>query len=338
MAEPRKKRMSEAEEELAGLASESDAFGGEKPRGKKADYEEPEAFGAFEGPQAIGGESFRLELPEKYSGEQSQAEAQPIRQRIAEAWEKPLDYEREEAKEEWHPGLLLQGFPKLGVDKNKTLVLVAFTAIYLVFGGMLLYLFFFNTGLTFEKGTDSTGRPGLELRNSSQHTMHDVWVTAQTEGLAEGAKLAELPEFPPGASAFIALERLPQEKSFTLTASARYHQTVTAKLSLEKLTKETRLRSSFQVPKVAFAGQKFEVKAEICNEAAQPEPLKVTESHDSEAFAESGREYKLQLAGGQCATVDIAFTPEKAGRTTILFNIVSRDNSEQHPVPIEVRA
>ncbi len=248
MAEPRKqRRMSEAEEELAGLASEADAFDGEKPRGKKAGFEEPEAFGAFEGPQAIDGESFRLELPEKYSREQPQAEARPIRQRIAETWEKPLDYEREEAKEEWHPGLLFQGLPKLGVEKNKTLVLVAFTTIYLVFGGMLLYLFFFNTGLTFEKGTNAAGKPGLELRNSSQHVMHDVWVTAQTEGL-EGTKVAELPEFPPGASAFIALERLPQEKSLTLTASARYHQTVTAKLSLEKLTKETRLRSSFQVP------------------------------------------------------------------------------------------
>ncbi len=331
--ERKKKALEPREEALAGLDL-GELLGERRPRKKGQAFEEPEAFGTLEGPASIGGEEFKIEFPEKYAEE----EKPRIRERIISPWEEPLAFEREEKRgKEWHAGLLAESLPWLSLRQNKGVALAAFAVIYLVFGGALTYLFFFNSGLAFDK-ENQNGQGVLLLKNASQHLINDVVLSLDT-GTGEGKTLLEIPAFEPGATRKIELAQLPQQKNVTLVANARYHQTVTARLSLETLSQETRLRSSFQVPKVAFVGQKFEVKIEVCNEAAQPEAIQVREAHDAKAFAEQAtRTYKIELGGEQCATVVAPFTPARAGKTSILFNLVSRDNTDKHEVPLEVRA
>ena len=112
---------------------------------------------------------------------------------------------------------------------------------------------------------------------------------------------------------------------------------VNARLSLEKLERETKLRSSFRAPTVAFVDESFEIKAEVCNEALDEEVINVRESHDARVFKEEARGYALELAGQQCAEIVVPFTPKAAAKTTILFNLISRDNSEKQQIRLEVR-
>ena len=338
MADERKKKQAASDEDaLANI--DLDELMGEIPRKKTrpprgaGGREEPEAFGAFEAPGEIGGEEFRLEIPKRDAGE----ERPQIRERIISPWEQPMEYEREpRAEEEWRPAMLAEAIPRLSVREHKTTVLLAFAVVYLVFIGALTYLFFFNTGLAFEKTAGAPGKNALVLKNNSLHRMSDVKVMARDErGVVKPA--LELKEFPPGASQAIELSSRPRDKNLELIATARYHQSVTARLSLEQLSRETRLRSSFRVPKIAFLGTAFQVRAEVCNEAPQAEPLEVQETHDEAAFGEQARGYKIQLAGRQCAEIVVPFTPTRVGKTTILFNIVSRDNTEKQEIPIEVR-
>ena len=326
MAAPEKKKaMSADEERLAGMSLD-EVLPSREERQRKAGFEEPAAFGAFEAPQAVGGEEFRIELGERPR----------IRERIVDSWAEPLDYERGgEAEEDAFTGLLNRLLPRLSLTEHKRAILAGFAVIYLVFVGMLTYLFFFNSGLAFEKG-GGEGPSALLLKNVSQHVANDVVVSFQAES-GETVKVGEWKQLLPGEGQPIEVAKLPRQKSIELMATARYHQGVNARLSLEKLERETKLRSSFRAPTVAFVDESFEIKAEVCNEALDEEVINVRESHDARVFKEEARGYALELAGQQCAEIVVPFTPKAAAKTTILFNLISRDNSEKQQIRLEVR-
>lgn len=226
--------------------------------------------------------------------------------------------------------------PKLSFTSNKKRIISVFILIYLVFGIALVYLLFFNTGLTLVQQVDESVLNKVFVKNDSIHIIKKIQISYLNP---EGSKVTfqEIPALSPSNTADVDISKIEFQK-FQLFAEAPFHSPVNQTIAMNESKKATNLKSTILASKVAFISLAYELKMELCNNSkADLADVAIEERHDTSYFKEVPRKDVFDLKAGKCLSKDYSFMPIAEGQTTMYFNILADNTAETQKIEIAIQ-
>ncbi len=219
------------------------------------------------------------------------------------------------------------------MPQHKRKILLFFLAIYVLFGGALIYLLLFNVGLEIEERLDPlSGSKGIFVKNSSSRTIYNISVSYMEGG--EKKEILFIKELKAGEERKIDYSFPPELTTVELLVEAPYHQAASRPIML-KLT-GTGLTYNFKVQQRMFKGVDFNCALEICNDADAAKDVVVEELHDLEFIEGWATTRQATIASMDCEELQYVFTPKKAGLTKIIFNIKVQNITDKREITIRV--
>ncbi|MDO8427791.1 MAG: hypothetical protein Q7S92_01115 [Candidatus Diapherotrites archaeon] len=212
----------------------------------------------------------------------------------------------------------------------KRKVTLVFFFLYAIFGIILMYLFFFNLGLTFERQIIE-GQPIIVLKNNSLHLIRDINLLD-----SKGESKLSLAQLLPGEQSVVDLSLFSGNK---ISATAPFHSSAEIVLAqggnISNLTApKLAYNSTYPVP--AIVSQLFPVSFDVCNSGQQSADVVLSFAFDVQFFSSSSIEQTVTIAGSECKNLSFQFMPLKAGDSSIRFVLQYGDTRENIPVSIQI--
>ncbi len=203
--------------------------------------------------------------------------------------------------------------------------MMLFLVIYIIFAGMLVYLFLFNTGLEItEQFNDTTNQKEVYLSNTTNRVINKVTVSNYKDEVR--TQIAFIPQLQPHEKIKLELGKL-KESQVNLLVEAPFHLGV-EKLIVIKVTGKGIINITF--PEDILFGNSFPFELELCNESTQEEKFRVEEEHDPGFFSEPNKTDIAALPANECKKIEYTLLPIQKGNTTIYFNVESSNSNEQY--------
>lgn len=197
--------------------------------------------------------------------------------------------------------------------KGKKRNLFFFVVIYLVFGVLLTYLLYFNTGLEFVQEATEAGVK-VYLKNSSVHLIQNIEVVDE-----EGEEIASFEQLLPEEKKLL---EFGEKMDSRLQAKAPFHVSVEMKLGAAKVTKKgASLSYSTSYPSIVFEEEEFNVKVEVCAKENEIKGIEIFPELNAKVEFLDGDKVVLNVAKDSCKEAAFNFKALQEGVTTIRFKI-----------------
>lgn len=221
------------------------------------------------------------------------------------------------------------------LPQKKRFVTVFFIGIYVIFGGIFLYLLFFNTGIAIIEELDpDTGIKHLYIENQSKRTIFNISVAYRALGTDDIVEITDLNKLRSGKRYEIIYDFPSGIENVEIIASAPFHQTIAKSIVLR--FGETGLKYNFKIPNKIFVNNQFTLGFEICNDADADKVALVEESHTEGFFEEGTYAKSLNIEANSCKDIEYYLTPKKTGQTTIYFKVNVQNISDNRNITITV--
>ena len=213
------------------------------------------------------------------------------------------------------------------LEQKKKLALVVFGVIYLVFGLILLYMLFFNVGLTLDEKYDAEkGDKILVFKNASSRMIKDITISYIDE-TGKKTELQKISSSAPDSENEINLSEFMGKTEIGIVVEAPFHISVDRKVALK--ASSTGLAYNLQFPGLVIAKTPLMFELQMCNNLDFNREVTVEENHESEFFAEAPETKPVSLEPNGCTTLDYTLVPLKEGSTVIYFNVKVANNTEK---------
>lgn len=213
--------------------------------------------------------------------------------------------------------------------KGKKRTVSFFAVIYIVFGVMLFYLFYFNTGLEFVK-VEKDKEMNLYLTNSSIHLIRNISVIDD-----DGKEVALIKYLLPKEKQLITFEK---KKAVELEAKALFHVPIKIAFSLGVYpTGDVVLNYNTNYPQIVLLNEDFIIKVEVCAKENEAKGVEVFPQFDKEMveFLDKKSAF-LDVEKDSCKEAEFKFSALKKGVTTITFNIKAQNSVKKVDAKITI--
>jgi len=212
-------------------------------------------------------------------------------------------------------------------------LLFFFLAIYALFGGILIYLFLFNSGLEIaERFNEEESTKEVFVVNTTSRLINNVSVKYQI-GDALPADLNVFESLGPGEEQRLFLDGIVSSQ-ITLIIESPFHLTI-EKLIVLKVKNKVDITVNF--PSDVLFGKSFGFFLEACNNTSNDEKVKVEESHEIGFFSEPNKIDSITVPPQVCKRISYSLIPIRKGDTVIYFNISTTNNIEEFEQPVKVK-
>lgn len=199
---------------------------------------------------------------------------------------------------------------------KKTLAMVAWLCIALVFAGLLGFLVLDAPGLMVELQPSSQTFDEFEVivSNQSQHVIRDILVIQQGNNPKQ---LGLIPVLLPGEKKSFVIAA--QGSRVVVAALAPFHKTAEKNAVLEP---KKPFEVTIDVPVRIVKDAAFQVLVRVCNNSTETN-LSITETHQPTFFNSEFQTKELVVLTNECKNSFFGFLPQFSGPTVVFFNVKS---------------
>ncbi|HIH21196.1 MAG: hypothetical protein J4478_04250 [Candidatus Diapherotrites archaeon] len=207
------------------------------------------------------------------------------------------------------------------MDERKRKIARFFAIMYLVFGIAIIYLLFFNLGISIE-GKTAGGELEVLVKNNSLHLIRDINVFV-VESTGSEKKVLSIQQLVPSEEKAVKLSEIHAvEGKIRLVARAPYHLEVSKEIQIQGQGTGTEdFRVELEAVNKIFAGSEASFKLTICNQFQDSKQVKIETVLDAEFFTTVPAARSIELKSSECTTQEFKITGSKAGEATVSFNI-----------------
>ena len=220
-------------------------------------------------------------------------------------------------------------------EKQKR-VAFAFGAITLLTLFILVYVFFFYSGLDVEDAKLSAGRLTSTIANPSLHGITEIKAYVEDEN-GNLHLIAEKDVLWPGKTFPIELSRdFIVNDRIVVVVEAAFNQTLRKTFSISKGF-GVKLRPTLNTPSSMFKNQPSTVGLELCNEGIALDAVTIEPSYNEAFFQSNALKESFPLKRSECVSRSYSFVPLQSGLSVITFNINARDFSDALHFSVDVK-
>lgn len=225
------------------------------------------------------------------------------------------------------------------MDARKVRVVRFFALIYIVFGASVLYLLYFNTGISLGGSADTaTGVFHITVKNSSIHLIRDLNVfVLDANGFEKN--ILSINALKPGEEKRIDLyESHAVEGVISLIAKAPFHLQVLKKIEIQRMGSEPKgeLTVELKGQNKAFIGTAANFTLKICSSANDENEIKIENKFSRNYFSSAEETKTISLKKNECSEQVFKLLPSGRGKTTIVFNITTKQVNKRLEKEIEI--
>jgi len=208
-----------------------------------------------------------------------------------------------------------------------------FAAVYVVLIIFLIYLAFFNLGLTIEEKLDSSGtQKKLFLTNNSSKTIKNIVLSYKTD--SQTIEIKKISVLKPQKSLEINYAFPKETGKIILIAEAPFYLGVSKEIVPSKSV--LGLNYNIQSPTQVFSEVSFTVVFQVCNTNSLQKSAFVEEKHSQSFFSEGSNSQTVLVEPDSCENIEYVLTPKTKGDTTIYFKINVQGISEEKSLTLRV--
>src|SRR3989344_4815434 len=216
------------------------------------------------------------------------------------------------------------------MEHKKTVVMVAWVLLALVFFGLLAFLLFSTPGLSVNiKQAEAFNRFEIRVSNSSKHAIHSVRVVQYAQ---QETEIARMDTLNPGEEKRFLIPA--QEPLIQIRVLAPFHATAEQSVFLQPKKPFT---AAMQSPPEALLGTVFQLVLNVCNFSPENQ-IQINETHDPAFFGSQTFFRELEIPANECRNAEFSFPPRFSGSTDVFFNIKNTDYNETVRHEIIVRS
>ena len=224
------------------------------------------------------------------------------------------------------------------MDKRKTRILRFFTFTYLLFGASIIYLLWFNIGISLNGSFDqASGIINISVKNSSIHLIKDLNVfLLDSNGFEKN--ILSLTELKPGEEKTIELsESHATAGVIALSAKAPFHLPVSKKIQISKTgAGQGEISAELKGPNKAFLASTTSFKVRACNLMSGEEEVKIENKFSRNYFSNPEETKTISLKRNECSEQEFKLSPSRKGKTTIVFNITTKQVNKRLEKEVEI--
>ncbi|MFH1587924.1 MAG: hypothetical protein ABIA76_01135 [Candidatus Diapherotrites archaeon] len=210
------------------------------------------------------------------------------------------------------------------LNKKRRKVFYGFAAVYVVMLLALGWLFFLSPGIELTEEINSGGKTVYAVNQSGRIQNNvEVYYFINEEKII----VKKIDSMKPEQIIEIDLSEFQEMDSIQLFAEAPFHNAFSKIIPLQSSSFELNYR--IKAPTLNFTGTPVEVNLVIENKGKAIEGIKLSETHDNEALRGENGVKTISVSKNESKEIAFLFTALKPGKTEIIFNVQTPNNTEE---------